>query len=358
MEWAFVTVLLPAPVSERATDLAGVRTDVVVRCDRNESAYPPLPAVVSALRDTAASAHRYPSFRPDGLRATIAEHTGVEAAHISVGAGATAVLSAILQDSAARARARGRTGPRIVTPAPTFEGFALLAEMIGLGIDTTPLFDDGRPDVGALAAAAGPDTAAVIVCSPHNPTGSVLSDAEIRDLLTAVDPAIPVILDQAYVEYCRNAPDVRTLVDEYPNLIAVRSLSKAHGLAGLRVGYAIGSATSVGGARRHEVPFSITAGAEHAAPVALAASDELAGRVTAMRRERDRIADALRDSGHPALPSEANFVFVPGPDGIEFGRRLRDAGVVGREFAGHGHPLTVPDRAGTDRLIEAIRRAR
>ena len=106
MEWAFVTVLLPAPVSERATDLAGVRTDVVVRCDRNESAYPPLPAVVSALRDTAASAHRYPSFRPDGLRATIAEHTGVEAAHISVGAGATAVLSAILQDSAARARAR------------------------------------------------------------------------------------------------------------------------------------------------------------------------------------------------------------------------------------------------------------
>ncbi|WGJ87647.1 aminotransferase class I/II-fold pyridoxal phosphate-dependent enzyme [Gordonia sp. SMJS1] len=251
-----MTVLLPAPVSERATDLAGVRTDVVVRCDRNESAYPPLPAVVSALRDTAASAHRYPSFRPDGLRATIAEHTGVEAAHISVGAGATAVLSAILQDSAARARARGRTGPRIVTPAPTFEGFALLAEMIGLGIDTTPLFDDGRPDVGALAAAAGPDTAAVIVCSPHNPTGSVLSDAEIRELLTAVDPAIPVILDQAYVEYCRNAPDVRTLVDEYPNLIAVRSLSKAHGLAGLRVGYAIGSATSVGGARRHEVPFS------------------------------------------------------------------------------------------------------
>ncbi|WP_374610471.1 histidinol-phosphate transaminase [Gordonia sp. (in: high G+C Gram-positive bacteria)] len=350
-----MTVLLPAPATERATDLAGVRTDVVVRCDRNESAYPPLPAVVSALRDTAASAHRYPSFRPDGLRATIAEHTGVEAAHISVGAGATAVLSAILQDSAARARARGRTGPRIVTPAPTFEGFALLAEMIGLGIGITPLLDDGRPDVGALAAAAGPDTAAVIVCSPHNPTGSVLSDTEIRDLLMAVDPAI---LDQAYVEYCRNAPDVRTLVDEYPNLIVVRSLSKAHGLAGLRVGYAIGSATSIGGARRHEVPFSITAAAEHAASLALAASDELAGRVTAMRRERDRIADALRDSGHPALPSEANFVFVPGTDGIEFGRRLRAAGVVGREFAEHGHRLTVPDRAGTDRVIEAIRRAR
>ncbi|WP_282958919.1 aminotransferase class I/II-fold pyridoxal phosphate-dependent enzyme [Gordonia sp. SCSIO 19800] len=263
-----------------------------------------------------------------------------------------------MQDSAAQCRARGRTGPRIVTPAPTFEGFALLAEMIGLGIDTTPLFDAGRPDIGALAAAARPDTAAVIVCSPHNPTGSVLSDTEIRDLLMAVDPAIPVILDQAYVEYCRNAPDVRTLVDEYPNLIVVRSLSKAHGLAGLRVGYAIGSATSIGGARRHEVPFSITAAAEHAASLALAASDELAGRVTAMRRERDRIADALRDSGHPALPSEANFVFVPGTDGIEFGRRLRAAGVVGRQFAEHGHRLTVPDRAGTDRVIEAIRRAR
>lgn len=352
-----MTVLLPGPASARAEYSTSRSTDTV-RCDRNESAYPPLPAVVSALRRHAGAAHHYPSFRPDHLRTTIAAHTGSEADHITIGAGATAVLAAILHDSATRSRTTGHFAPRIVTPAPTFEGFALLADMIGLVLDTTPLLDDGRPDLAALVAAAGPDTAAVIICSPHNPTGSVVTDDEIRGLLATVDPSTPVVLDQAYVEYCRDAPDVRALLDEHPNLVVVRTFSKAHGLAGLRVGYAFGSATSIRGARRLEIPFSITTTAEHAAALALSAADELAGRVTAMRRERARLADALRRAGHPALPSEANFLYLPGADGIEFGRRLRAAGVVGREFDGHGHRLTVPDRAGTDRVVEAVRRAR
>nr|WP_082932069.1 aminotransferase class I/II-fold pyridoxal phosphate-dependent enzyme [Gordonia sp. LAM0048] len=352
-----MTVLLPGPAGARVDDSITHSTDTVW-CDRNESAYPPLPAVVSALRRHTTAAHHYPSFRPDHLRRAIAEHTGSDIDHITVGAGATAVLAAILHDSATPRRAAGHFVPRIATPAPTFEGFALLADMIGLVLDTTPLLDDGRPDLAALAAAAGPETAALVVCSPHNPTGAVLTDDEVRALLACVDPSIPVVLDQAYVEYCRHTPDVRILLDEHPNLIVVRTFSKAHGLAGLRVGYAFGSATSVRGARRLEIPFAITAAAEQAAALALGASDELAGRVTAMRRERDRLADALRRAGHPALPSEANFLFVPGADGIEFGRRLRAAGVVGREFDGHGHRLTVPDRAGTDRVVEAIRRAR
>ncbi|AFR48949.1 pyridoxal phosphate-dependent aminotransferase [Gordonia sp. KTR9] len=352
-----MTVVLPDPTGA-GLEHALTRSTDIVRCDRNESAYPPLPAVVSALRRHSADAHHYPSFRPEHLRTTVAEHIGSEEENITIGAGATAVLSAILQDSAARFRTAGCRTPRIATPAPTFEGFALLADMIGMMLDTTPLLDDGRPDMTALAAAAGSDTAAVIVCSPHNPTGSVVTDDEIRGLLATVDASTPVILDQAYIEYSSTAPDIGTLLTEHPNLIVVRTFSKAHGLAGLRVGYATGSATSIRGARRHEVPFSITAAAEQAASLALAASDELAGRVTAMRRERGRLAAALDDAGHPALPSEANFLYVPGADGIEFGRRLRSAGVVGREFDGHGHRLTVPDRAGTDLVIAAIRRAR
>lgn len=174
-----MTVLLPGPAGARVDDSITHSTDTVW-CDRNESAYPPLPAVVSALRRHTTAAHHDPSFRPDHLRRAIAEHTGSDTDHITVGAGATAVLAAIMHDSATRRRATGHFVPRIATPAPTFEGFALLADMIGLVLDTTPLLDDGRPDLAALAAAAGPETAALVVCSPHNPTGAVLTDDEVR----------------------------------------------------------------------------------------------------------------------------------------------------------------------------------
>ncbi|AZG44338.1 pyridoxal phosphate-dependent aminotransferase [Gordonia insulae] len=343
-----MTTLQRAPAVE-------TRTPIIARCDLNESAYPPLTAVVDALRAQTGRTNRYPEFLPDRLRAAIADHHRLPRDHVTVGAGATAVALAILADAASRARAAGIQDPRIATPAPTFDGFQLLAGMVGAGLDTTPLTDDGRPDLTALAAEIGPSTAAVIVCSPHNPTGAVVVEAELRRFLRSLRPGLRVILDQAYVEFCDDAPDGAGLLADFPDLVLLRTFSKAYGLASLRVGYAIGRADTLAGPRRHEMPFAVGTAAECAVPISLAAQDELRHRVRAMRAERARLTTMLAAIGCPVLPSHANFVFLPGADGIALGRLLRCVGVLGKECGEHGFRLTVADSATTDYIVAALR---
>ncbi|WP_440712124.1 pyridoxal phosphate-dependent aminotransferase [Gordonia sp. FQ] len=332
----------------------------IIRCDLNESAYQPLPAVAEAIATTAATANRYPEFRPETARAAIAAHLGVDASGVVVGPGGTAVVSALLSDAAARHRAAGRDTPHLSTPAPTFDGFAILASMLGYRVDATRLLDDGAPDLDALAASVTPSTAALIVCSPHNPTGAVLTEARLRALLLSVRSVradLPVILDEAYVEYCERPPDSLALVAEFPNLTVLRTFSKAYGLAGVRIGYAFGTPAAVAGARRREIPFAVSTAAQQAVPVALRAQAQLGERVAAMRAERDRLVALLTEIGCPVLRSEANFVFLPGEVGLEIGRVLRGAGVIGREYPGHGFRLTVADRGVTDYLVGALRLA-
>ncbi|MFT3659834.1 MAG: aminotransferase class I/II-fold pyridoxal phosphate-dependent enzyme [Gordonia sp. (in: high G+C Gram-positive bacteria)] len=326
----------------------------VYRCDLNESAYPPLPEVAEAIASATRTANRYPEFLPHGPRAAVAAHLGLDPDCVTVGAGGTAVVASLLAEAASRPGAPTLSAPRLSTPMPTFDGFAILGRMLGYDVDPTPLHDDGAPDLAALAASVTPSTAAVIVCSPHNPTGAVLGEDRIRGLLAALPDDLPVILDEAYVEYCAAPPDSRALVADHPNLVVLRTFSKAYGLAGVRVGYAFGAPGAVAGARRREVPFGISAAAQAAVPAALAARRPLAERVAAMRRERDRLTAGLVAIGCPVLPSQANFVYLPGEVGIEVGRVLRGVGVLGREYAGHGFRLTVADEAVTDYVLGAL----
>jgi histidinol-phosphate aminotransferase len=345
-----MTALLGSPAPARGSV-------VEIRCDLNESAHPPLPSVIAALRDHVGAEHRYPPMRPDAVRRAVAHHLGVTDDQVTVGAGATAVAVAILADCALRARRRGVTDVRIATPVPTFDGFGMIADMLGLRLDPTPLTADGRPDLDALAERSGPRTAALIVCSPHNPTGAVVGETALRTLLRAVAPEVTVILDQAYVEYCTDPPDIRSMIRDHPNLVVVRTFSKAYGLAGLRVGYALGSRATIAAARAHEVPFSVGAAAHVAVPIALAAQRELAQRTRSTRTERDRLATMLGSMGCHVLPGEANFVYLPGPDGIAIGHTLRTAGVITREFGNHGCRVTVGDRRTTDHIVAAVRTA-
>ncbi|MFW0794664.1 aminotransferase class I/II-fold pyridoxal phosphate-dependent enzyme [Gordonia sp. CPCC 205515] len=322
--------------------------------DRNESDHPPLPTVAAAIASSAATANRYPEFHPDGLRRHLARHLGVTDGAVTVGAGATGVALAILQDLVLQARRTGCGEPRIATPVPTFDGFAIIARMLGIGVDATPLDPAGAPDLDALAAAVGPQTVAVIVCSPHNPTGAVVGDDSLRRFFASIPPTVTVILDQAYVEYCVTSPDTADLLARYSNLIVLRTFSKAYGLAALRVGYAFGRPDVIAGPRAQELPFAVGATAQVAAPIALAAQQELRARVLATRAERERLTCELRELGCRVLPSEANFVYLPGPTGLAVGRALRDAGVVGKEIDDHGFRLTVTDRATTVRIAAAV----
>lgn len=333
-----------------------MRSPNTVCCNLNESSYPPLPAVAAVLHEQVGHVNRYPQFRPDRLRATIAGHLRVSDADVTVGPGATGVALNLLRDSVQSAAARGVHRPRLVTAMPTFDGYPIIAEMLGVAVDAVPLTVDGGLDLDRHLAAIGPDTVAIVLCSPHNPTGAVVGEAALRRFLGRVPQRVRVILDEAYVEYAQRPPDWAGLVSAHPGLVVLRTFSKAYGLAALRVGYAVASSGTIEGARHHELPFAVSPAAMAAVPVALAAADELAARVHAVRTERTRLAGVLASVGAPVLPSEANFVYLPGAVGIEVGRSLAAAGVIGKRCGHHGFRLTVADHAVTTRIGATLRR--
>ncbi|MYR06514.1 aminotransferase class I/II-fold pyridoxal phosphate-dependent enzyme [Gordonia sp. SID5947] len=327
----------------------------LARLDLNESAYAPLPAVAAVLGDVMAEANRYPDFLPDRTRADIAGHLGVPARQVTVGAGATGVALSALQVCAQRAVAAGIRRPALVTALPTFDGYPILAEMVGLRVHGVPLAGDGSVDLDLLRAAVTDEVVAVVVCSPHNPTGSSVAPQALYEFIDALPPHVLTVVDQAYVEFCDNPPDLHLLVDVRDDVLALRTFSKAYGLAALRVGYGIGDVGVVSQVRRHEVPFAVGPAAMAAVPVALAAEAELAQRVRLMKSERRRLADMLAAIGCPTLPSQANFLFLPGPEGVAIGRLLRSCGVATKECEGHGMRITIGDRAGTDYVVQALR---
>ncbi|AZG45289.1 pyridoxal phosphate-dependent aminotransferase [Gordonia insulae] len=331
---------------------AGARPPV--RLNLNESAYPPLPSVADVLREGVVSANRYPDFLPDATRVVIADRLGVPAELITVGAGATGIALSALQMCARRAASRGTATPAMVTATPTFDGYPILAAMVGMRMDAVALGDDGRVDLDDLFATVTPDTVAVVVCSPHNPTGSVVDEEDLHEFIEALPTGVLTILDEAYVEFCARPPDLHRLA-AHDDVLVLRTFSKAHGLAALRAGYGIGSPSVAAAMRRHEVPFALGSAAIAAIPVALDAEQQLAQRVHSMRQERARMVELLDAIGCRSLPSQANFLFLPGADGIAIGRLLGSCGVATKECAGRGTRITVGDRASTDYVVQSLR---
>jgi len=317
----------------------------------NESPYPPLPGVAAALHECVGSANRYPEFVPDTLRSQVADHLGVPGDWVSIGAGATGLAYQVLQ-------AFCPPGGRMVTATPTFDGYPILADLADVHVDAVGLRADGGTDLRAMAAAIGAGTNVVVLCSPHNPTGSVIDEPALHGFLRRVPEGVVVILDQAYFEFADYTPDLHLLLLQHPNVIVLRTFSKAHGLAALRVGYAVGSAPLIEKVRRFEVPFAVGSAAALAVPAALAATDELRQRVRIVRDERIRLRAGLQEIGITSLASQANHVFVPSERPQELAADLRCGGVAAKVCAVpgalRGVRITVGDRAATDSVVAAL----
>lgn len=322
--------------------------------DLNESAYGPLPEVAAALSRAVEEANRYPEFLPDTTRRTIAAHMGVEEGRVTVGAGGTGVIAAALQMSLRDNPYRVTESPEFVTPTPTFGGYPLIARMLGLQMTGVPLDVLGRPDLDAVAAAVGPRTVAVAICSPHNPTGAVVDSGALAAVLGSLPDRVTVIVDQAYIEFASTAPDLEHLLTAHPRIVVVRTFSKAYGLAGLRVGYGIGSPETITALRQFEMPFGVATPAAAAVPVSLAQQSSLAARIARMRAERTELEHRLRAVGARPLASEANFLFVPGAAGIALGEVLTACGVAVKQYRPYGVRITVGDVADTDALLRAL----
>lgn len=318
----------------------------------NENPFPPLPGVVAAVAASANEINRYPDATALALRERLAERYGVSADEVLVGAGSVSLLAQFVAAAAG-------PGDEVVYSWRSFEAYPGLVTVAGATSVTVPNRPDHGHDLDAMAAAVTERTRVVIVCSPNNPTGVIVTAAEFEAFMAKVPSDLLVLLDEAYIEFvdAEASVDGRTLIGRYPNLVILRTFSKAYGLAGLRVGYAIGPVPILDAARSTAIPLGVTGGATAAALASLesAAEAELLERVAAIAARRDRLRAALVAQGWPIPQAQGNFVWLPTGDATaEVAERLFEAGLVTRAFPPEGIRVSVGEEESVDTLLRIL----
>ena len=277
------------------------------------------PAAARVMRDGSPDLSRYPERYADSLKDAIGDYLGVSPASVTTGCGSDGVLEMAM-------RAFGSAGDRVAIPEPTFPMPAAFAEVNGLQPVTLALDADCQPDVDAITAVRA---RIVYLCSPNNPLG-VPCDAEwVKAIARATDGL--VIVDEAYAEFAGSS--VVPLLGELPNVLVVRTMSKAFGLAGARVGYAAGAPEVIARLERARGPFQVNAVGVAAAVRALREDVRWMREHAALAvSEREYLAEGLRALGLSPLPSRANFVLLPLPDAAAVAERMSAQGIAVRSF--------------------------
>ncbi|OIH95874.1 MULTISPECIES: histidinol-phosphate transaminase [unclassified Curtobacterium] len=316
----------------------------------NENPFPPLPGVVQAVQAQTAY-NRYPDATALAVRAALAERFGVTADEVHVAPGSVAILHEL-------ARATSGPGDEVVYAWRSFEAYPGVVTVAGATSVPVPNRPDGGHDLDAMAAAVTERTRMVIVCSPNNPTGPVVTAAEFASFMAAVPRSVLVVLDEAYAEFVTDASAVHghPLLERYPNLVVLRTFSKAYGLAGLRVGYAIGPVYVLDAVRACAIPLSVTAQGQAAAMASLEREDELLERVAEIATLRDRVVAELREQGWAVPDAQGNFVWLPtGPGTAVAAEAFERAGIIVRAFADEGVRISIGEHEAVGTLLETAR---
>lgn len=340
----------------------------------NESSLSPLPSVRAVINDATSHLNRYPDMASGALRGKLAQWLGVDLDNVAVGNGSSAICQQLVQ-------ATCTDGDEVVYAWRSFEAYPILCKIAGAVGVGVPL-KRGRHDLKAMSDAIGERTRLVFVCNPNNPTGTTVSRDEFREFMGRVPAHVTVVLDEAYVEYNRDAgsPVALEELQRYPNLAVCRTFSKAYGLAGLRLGYMVGPAELVEAVNKVGIPFGVNALAQAAGIASVGAQGELAARVDATVAERERVeaylagvapaggaeagaggctgADEAANTEPLTYPSQANFVWLNAGERAEaLDEALKREGVIARCFAGEGVRVTVTTAEETDVLLRALDRA-
>lgn len=335
---------LPAYVPGRPASGVGR----VFKLSSNENPFPPLPGVLAAIADTAGEVNRYPDMYATELCEALARRHGVSPARVVVGCGSVAVLGHLLAVTC-------DPGDEVVYPWRSFEAYPIYVQLSGATAVPVPVADDGRLDLPAMAAAVTERTRVVLVCTPNNPTGPAVRAAELEAFLDAVPGTVVVAIDEAYVEFVRDpeSPDALAIAAARPNVVVLRTFSKAYGLAGLRVGYAVAEERVANALRVASTPFGVSNVAQRAALAALAEDGEAQQRVDWIVAERDRVVAALRGQGWLLPDSQANFVWLAlGADTMARAQEAEAAGIIVRAFAGDGMRVTIGVVEANDLFLE------
>ncbi|MYT33083.1 MULTISPECIES: histidinol-phosphate transaminase [unclassified Streptomyces] len=312
----------------------------------NENPYPPLPSVRQRIAEAAERTQLYPGVFPERLVDALARELEVPHAHVVTGPGSVGIYQQIGQ-------AMLSPGDEVIYARPSFEAFPITVRTAGAVPIEVPLVA-GTHDLETMAAAVTPRTKAIFVCEPNNPTGTAVGVGRLKWFLDRVPEDVLVVLDEAYHEFFRSpdAPDGVALYRDHPNVLVLRTFSKAYGLAGLRVGYGVTHPPIADALRKCAIPCGIGNIAEEAALASLAAKNELLQRVKHIAEERDRLRDALLAHGFDVPVSHANFLWLPLRDEADaFAARWEERGLLTRCFPGQGVRITVGDRAVNDLLI-------
>ena len=324
-----------------------------IKLASNEVPYGPLPGVVEAVAEAAAGAHRYPDMGVLALREALAERYGVAAERIATGCGSVALCEHLV-------RATCLPGDEVVYSWRSFEAYPIIAATSGVTSVRVPNTAAHGHDLPAMADAITDRTRLVLVCNPNNPTGTSLRRAELDRFLDAVPEDVLVVLDEAYREFVTDpeVPDGLTVYGDRPNVVVLRTLSKAWGLAGLRIGFLVGQPEVAGTVRKVVTPFSASVAAQAGALAALAQEEEVRRRCALVVAERARLTEAVRKLVPDVPESQANFVWLPlGERAVEFAKACEARGVIVRPFAGDGVRVTVGTPAENDAFLAAAESA-
>jgi histidinol-phosphate aminotransferase len=333
-----------------------VAEEGIAQLASNESPYPPHPDVVDAIARAASAANRYPDPGATLLRRRIAERHETDPARVAVGNGSCELLLAA-------AEALCEPGAEILFAWPSFSIYPHLAALSGARDVRVPLAEGDVHDLEAMLAEVTAATQLVIVCNPNNPTGTYVGAAKVAEFCSRVPASVTVVLDEAYIDFqVHDDPDATTdLLRELPNLVLLRTFSKCHGLAGLRVGYALCSPAFRGAVDAVRQPFSVNAVAQAAAAEAILHQDDVTERVERTVVERVFVEESLREIGLETPDSQTNFSWVAlgDRDEAELVATLAGQGILvraGAPLGGPGHVrISYGTRTENERLLEALR---
>jgi histidinol-phosphate aminotransferase len=333
----------------------------LIKLDSNENPFGPSPRAIQAMQAALASANFYPDDDCGELRRKLAAYHALQTEQVMVTAGSTALLSGLCHTMLA-------PGLNAVTSVRSFIVYSMAVHAMGAQLIEAPMREDGF-DLAAILDAINEDTRLVFLANPNNPTGTMLDATTVDEFIAKVPEHVVVVLDEAYYEFAayfaarRKVEYSRSLsyVRQGASVIVLRTFSKVHGLAGLRVGYGLGPAELLAYCAGMRDTFSVSSVAQAAAAAALDDLNHIERAVSNNAEQAQILCAGLSELGYPVVPTSANFVYWDaGEDASRVAGRLRHEGVAVRPLGGWGAPSCIRVSVGTPEqnatFLDAVRR--
>lgn len=344
---------LKANIASMEAYVPGKTIPGAVKLSSNENPLGPSPKAVKAIREALAGIHRYPDGASTTLKTSLSRLWDVPAEGILVANGSDEVFTLL-------AAAWIGPGENAAGTRETFSQYRYAVRLFGAGMHEISL-KDGSYDLNGMLDIIDRDTRMVFLCNPNNPTGTYRTHRQIADFLDRVPPDVIVVLDEAYADFADTAdfPDSRALLNQYPNLVVARTFSKLYGLAGLRVGYAIGNPELISGTDRASMPFNVNNLAQAAALAALEDNEHREATLKLVQTEKAFFSTELTSRGIFHYPTQANFVcFRLDTEIADLWETIAGRGIAIRDLKSFGLPrmarYTFGTRKNNRRLLEIL----